>query len=162
MPNYISFVEKSNIFLFQKKNLLGSMKGSFGHYFLFRHYSGASWTLAWRISTPFSRVLKTPAAVTLDLQRALQTACHATACRDANIAWGRKRAFNDCSGNFLVNSLYWFLSPAVFQYLLHSCGSCSWPFFLQSRGATSPRSFAFVLADNGFPSHRQLPTPFGK
>ena len=40
VSNYISFVEESNIFLFQKKNRLGTMKGSFGHYFLFRHYSG--------------------------------------------------------------------------------------------------------------------------
>ena len=32
----------------------------------------------------------------------------------------------------------------VFQCLLRSCSSCSWPSFLQSRGATSPRSLAFV------------------
>ena len=37
------------------------MKGSFGHYFLFRHYSGASRALAWRHPHPpplHPRVLK--------------------------------------------------------------------------------------------------------
>ena len=52
VPNYISFVEESKIFLFQKKNRLGAMKGSFGHHLLFRHYSGASRALAWHYPHP--------------------------------------------------------------------------------------------------------------
>ena len=54
----MSFVEESNIFLFQKKNRLGTMTGSFGHYFLFKHYSDASRALAWRHPSPPPRVLK--------------------------------------------------------------------------------------------------------
>ena len=33
------------------------------------------------------------------------------------------------------NGLYWLLA-AIFQYLLRSCGFCSWPLFPQSRGAS--------------------------
>ena len=63
VPNCISFVEKQNL-PFSKKESLGTMKASFGHYFLFRQYSGASRALAWRHPTPlpFPPRAKAPAA----------------------------------------------------------------------------------------------------